>query len=380
VSQAIRALAPAVPALLDGARLLTERAAIMGLQRHGTISANQSCHLLPARDAWFALNLARAEDWELLPAWLEHSGVDSWSDVRERVTQQSLQWLVDRGRLMGLPIAAVRASSAGRQWYCVHAWGQRTQAPTSTDVPLVIDLSSLWAGPLCSHLLMLAGARVIKVESEHRLDGARQGSAPFFDLLNGGKESVVLDLASDTGRRQLHCLLHQADIVVEGSRPRALRQMGIHAEELVKNVPGLTWVGISGYGRSEPQANWVAFGDDAAVAAGVADSFGERPLFCGDALADPLTGMHGALAALGFWRGGGGAVLDLSLCDVTAHCLAYGPEVPKGKITASGEAWRMSVGSRFVPVVAPQPRTAASRAVAAGRDTRSVLVEFDCQC
>ena len=380
VCQAIRALAPAVPAVLDGAGLLTERAAIMGLQRHGAISPNQSCHLLPAKDAWFALNLARAEDWELLPAWLEHGGVDSWSDVHQRAAQHSLHWLLERGRTMGLPIAPVQASAAGRPWYQVHAWGRSVQPPMLEDAPLVIDLSSLWAGPLCSHLLMLAGARVIKVESERRLDGARQGSAPFFDLLNGGKQSVVLDLTSDTGRRQLHCLLHRADIVVEGSRPRALRQMGIHAEELVVSIPGLTWVGISGYGRSEPEANWVAFGDDAAVAAGVAASFGDRPLFCGDALADPLTGLHGALAALGFWRGGGGAGLDLSLRDVTAHCLAYGPEVPVGNITASGEAWRMTVDTHCVPVEKPKPRIAECRAVAPGRDTRAVLREFDCPC
>ena len=40
--------------------------------------------------------------------------------------------------------------------------------------PLVVDLSALWAGPLCAHLLGLAGARVVKVESLGRPDGARR--------------------------------------------------------------------------------------------------------------------------------------------------------------------------------------------------------------
>jgi crotonobetainyl-CoA:carnitine CoA-transferase CaiB-like acyl-CoA transferase len=122
-----------------------------------------------------------------------------------------------------------------------------THSARSATTPLVVDLSSLWAGPLCSHLLQLAGARVIKVESSTRLDGARFGSRPFYDLLNSGKQSVALDLSTNSGRQQLQRLLWRADIVIEGSRPRALRQMGIDAEQLVCSVPGLTWVGISEY-------------------------------------------------------------------------------------------------------------------------------------
>ena len=310
-----RLSAVALPAALDGAQLLSERAALMGLRRGGRVSPNGSCHLLPTLDGWLALNLARDDDWSLLPAWLQcEAALRCWPDVADAVGGQRLSPLIERARLMGLPAAPTRASTEHSPWYRVHySTGAPAVRRASGRPALVIDLSSLWAGPLCCHLLWQAGARVIKVESRHRLDGARAGCRDFYHLLNQGKASVVLDLHDERGRAQLRQLLARADIVVEGSRPRALRQMGIEAEALLRANPGLTWLGITGYGRSLPQADWVAFGDDAAVAAGVAAATADPPRFCGDALADPLTGIHAACAALAHWRGGGGVLLDLSL-------------------------------------------------------------------
>ncbi len=82
----------------------------------------------------------------------------------------------------------------------------------------MIDLSSLWAGPLCGNLLQALGARVIKVESTQRPDGARFGAENFFDLLNANKECVALNLNAEEGREQLRQLLLRADIVIEASR------------------------------------------------------------------------------------------------------------------------------------------------------------------
>src|SRR5262249_36579837 len=144
----------------------------------------------------------------------------------------------------------------------------RTLLPRGKGKPLVIDLSSLWAGPLCSHLLHKLGADVVKIESTRRPDGARRGPALFFDLMNAGKRSVALDFSSREGRESLHALVRKADIVIEGSRPRALRQLGLDAEQVIAECV-TTWVSINGYGRDEPQENWIAFGDDAGVAAGL---------------------------------------------------------------------------------------------------------------
>jgi crotonobetainyl-CoA:carnitine CoA-transferase CaiB-like acyl-CoA transferase len=258
--------------------------------------------------------------------------------------------------------------------------------PASSAAPLVVDLSALWAGPLATHLLALAGARVIKVESGRRPDGARRGNAAFFDLLNGGKESVALDLTGAGGRAALRRLLGRADIVVESARPRALAQLGIDAATLVAERPGLTWVGITGYGRSGRAAGWIGFGDDAAVAAGLATATGandggDTPLFCADAIADPLTGLHAAVAALGAWRSGGGLLLSLALRDVAAHAIAFGPPATPPTVRAvraavGGAEWEVIAGGEHQAVIAPRAR-APRPARPLGADTDRVLGERD---
>jgi hypothetical protein len=221
---------------------------------------------------------------------------------------------------------------------------------------------------------------VIKVESTTRPDGARAGAPAFFDLLNCGKESVSLDLTSTKGRQQLASLLSHADIVMEASRPRALAQMGIDANALVKSAPGRVWVSITGYGRGEPEARWVAWGDDAAVAAGAFGGTLDAPVFCGDALADPLTGLHAGLATLAFWQGGGSVLLDLSLCEVTTHAIDFAPHTPKGSVFREENDWYMTVEGHTAAVMKPEERTAQNSAATLGAQTRSVFEEFDIPC
>ena len=60
---------------VDPLALLAERAAIAGLRRRGTTSCGGASRLLPCRDGWFVLSLARREDVALVPAWLERSDV-----------------------------------------------------------------------------------------------------------------------------------------------------------------------------------------------------------------------------------------------------------------------------------------------------------------
>src|SRR3546814_7335165 len=100
------------------------------------------------------------------------------------------------------------------------------------SVPLVLDMSTLWAGPLCGHLLERMGATVIKVESPSRVDGARRGNAHFYALLNQGKQCLSLDPATAEGRAQLLCLIGRADIVIDSSRPARTSAV------LGKRVPG----------------------------------------------------------------------------------------------------------------------------------------------
>jgi crotonobetainyl-CoA:carnitine CoA-transferase CaiB-like acyl-CoA transferase len=238
----------------------------------------------------------------------------------------------------------------------------------------VLDLSTLWSGPLCAQLLQSLGACVVKAESLSRPDGARRGPTAFYDLLNHGKHSVALDFAGD-GVSRLRELIDWADVVIESARPRGLQQLGISAEQCVAARNGLTWISITGYGREPPQGDWIAFGDDAGIAAGLSallQQVSGLALICGDAVADPLTGLHAALAALASHQQGGGHLLSLSLRDVVEHCVGFSR--PGGAdLTRRWQDWTTEVRGLGLDGQSPVARTAAGRARALGADTETVM-------
>ncbi|HEX2485311.1 MAG TPA: CoA transferase [Myxococcota bacterium] len=377
---ALRADAPD-PARLpaDAGALLGERAAIAGLARHGRTSAGGRARLLRTGDGWLALQLARPDDVALLPAWLETDAErfrgDPWPAVAAAVADRSAAPLVARARSMGLPAAPLGAPSDGDVPPALRVTRPGTPRRRHDGPWRVIDLSSLWAGPLATHLLAALGARVVKVESCARADGARRGPAPFLDLLNADKESAALDFGTSEGREALRRLVAWADLVVESARPRALAQLGFDAGALLAEHPGLAWLSITGYGRPDPGGGWAAFGDDAAVAGAlVARDEDGAPLFCGDAIADPLAGLHAAGAAARALRGGGGALVDVSLCGVAADAAA-GAVDPRVSVVCDGDGHRVVHEGGTVAVAPPRARRAAGPARALGADTAAVLRE-----
>ena len=374
-----RALAAiGVPAPVDPAALLGERAARFGFARAGRTAPGGATRLLRAADGWAALALARPDDRRALPAWLEVDEVadPDWPLAERELTRRPLAWLGERARWIGLAFApAALAPPSAARWFDAAACGPRGGPPQRP--PRVLDFSALWAGPLCAELLAAAGADVIKIESAERLDGARAGDARFYDLLNARKRSAALDFRSARDAQLLGALVASADIVIESTRPRALAQLGIAAESFVAARAGRVWLSITGYGRSDAPPGRVAFGDDAAAAAGaayaVADADG--PLFCADAIADPLTGLHAALAAWSAWRAGGGALLDVSLCAVTAHALAFAPTGPY-EVDGSADRARVAVDGGETRVAAPRARQAPAPARAPGADNDALRAEL----
>lgn len=371
VMKALDALVPERFAPIDGAALLGERAALLGLSRQGAAAPGGACRLLDAQDGTLAVNLARASDWDLVPAWLEHDGLADWPALGAALAQTPVAIALERAHLLGLAVAAEIAPSL-RPWV---KFEQNRNTPAPRTYPIVIDLSALWAGPLAAQLLLQAGGRVIKVESPTRPDGARAGDAAFFNLMNAGKESAALDVTSVRGREQLLHILQYADIVIESSRPRALRQLGIDGEALVRARAGLTWISITGYGRAEPEGQWIAYGDDASIAAGLSFIMREAhgmSCFCGDAIADPLTGLHAALAALAGYRRGGG-FFALALRDIVSHCALF--EDPDDAWRARALDWRDHIGA--APLIS-RARPVAGTAAELGAHTGTILREFSC--
>jgi crotonobetainyl-CoA:carnitine CoA-transferase CaiB-like acyl-CoA transferase len=278
-----------------------------GLKPQGNISANGSCRLLPTTDGWVALSLNRPDDWDLLPA-LFRTAVDDWDweSVASAVAATRAADLESAAGELGLALAVLPAEPPTVAEPCrITRTGSRE---AHARVAHVVDLSALWAGPLCASLLQRAGADVLTVESTARPDSGRVYEA---------KELVSLDFATADGRAELHRLVQGADIVITAARPRALQGLGLDPTAMTQLNPGLTWVGISAYGLTGPWSNRVGYGDDTAVAGGLVDR-DPMPSFVGDAIADPITGLYAALAALEVHASGGG-VIDIPLRDAAAY-------------------------------------------------------------
>ena len=337
------------PVRIDGPRLLAERAALTGRTRAGSVSVGGSCRLYRTLDGWAAVSVARPDDPALWSALIGH-------ELDDRFPDRLAGWLAEhpgaeldqRAEMLGLAGAAVVSKPTSNM--------PRPGRTRSVRGLLVVDFSALWAGPLCANLLGLAGAEVIKVETSDRPDGARRGNRAFYDLLHHGHRSVVLDPADPAGRAALHALVRRADIVIESSRPRALARFGLDADAEVER--GCTWVSITAAGRGSQR---VGFGDDVAAGVGLLawDDAG-HPVFCGDAIADPLTGLSAAALAMSEPEGSYGVLWDIAMADVVAATLPDG----------------VSESTPLEGDIVPEPpmaRAPTGTASAMGADTSSVL-------
>jgi CoA-transferase family III len=314
VAEAIGALTAdrGEPVRLDIAHLLAGRAALQGWQRRGRVSANGTCRLLRAADGWFAVNLARPEDLRSVPAVVGHElHADAWDELARHAARCGAAEMAAAAQLVGIPAAVLGAETPVP--LRLRRLGPPGQAPK-----LALDLSAMWAGPLCARILHQAGWHVLKIEDSRRPDGARSGPAAFYRSLHDGIPALRLDFGTTSGRAELGRLARLAGVVVESTRPRALRRLGLVVEDWLAAAPGRVWVSVTGYGRDDPLQR-VAFGDDAAVAGGlVARAADGTPVFCGDAIADPVTGMTAGLAALAATADGGGWLADVAMAGVCA--------------------------------------------------------------
>ncbi|MDV3128520.1 CoA transferase [Mycobacterium sp. 21AC1] len=302
---------------VDAAEILTGRAALLGLAAHGRVSAGGATRLLPTADGgWCALTLSRPDDVATVPALVgADDEVDAWPAVEEWLAGQRACDAAERARLLGLPVAVLGETTAAPPR--IRALGAPKDGPLAGM--LVADLSSMWAGPLCGQLLARAGAIVVKVESRGRPDGTRAGERAFFDWMNGGKLSYAVDFGE---YHAIAALLKVADVVIEASRPAALARRGLGPDSVAPR-DGRVWLRITGHGAVGPQADWVAFGDDAAVSGGLVGYRDGAPVFTGDAIADPLTGLHAAHAVAASRNRGGGELIEFSMAAVAAGYAAH---------------------------------------------------------
>ncbi|MFJ3847405.1 CaiB/BaiF CoA transferase family protein [Streptomyces albidoflavus] len=202
----------------------------------------------------------------------------------------------------------------------------------------VLDLATLFAGPLAATLLGDFGADVVKVEHPRRPDPSRghgpakDGQGLWWKLLGRNKRTLTLDLRTDGGREALLRLAAGADVVVENFRPGTLERWGLGWEELSAANPRLVLARVTAFGQFGPYAHRPGFGTLAEAMSGFAAITGEPdgpPTLPPFGLADSIAGIacaYAVMAALaGRDRTGEGQVVDLALIEPILTALGPHP-------------------------------------------------------
>ena len=216
---------------------------------------------------------------------------------------------------------------------------------------LVADCSTVLAGPYCTMLLADLGADVVKIEppagdgtrawgppwvGAGRLGPDDPGVAAYYLAVNRNKRSLRLDLKTQAGREVLTRLLRRADVLVENFRVGGFAALGF-ADEVLEGVnPALVHLAISGYGPTGPEASKPGYDFVIQAVAGLmsitgaADDAAGEPTKVGVAIADVVTGLHGAVAVLAALAGreraaspaaGRGQRIDVSILESTLSVL-----------------------------------------------------------
>lgn len=224
----------------------------------------------------------------------------------------------------------------------------------------VLDLSQVLAGPFCTQMLADHGAEVIKIEppegdparrfAPFRADDHERAFGGYFQSINRGKKSVVLDLKTSAGRVAFLKLVASADVLVENYRAGVMERLGLGFEALAQINPRLVYGAIRGFGdpRSgeSPHNDWPAFDVVAQAMGGIMGITGpaaDQPLKIGPGVGDTVPALmlaFGILAAVRHAeRSGQGQFLDISmidgvlaLCERLVHQYSYAGEVahPEG--------------------------------------------------
>ncbi len=159
----------------------------------------------------------------------------------------------------------------------------------------LVDLTSMWAGPLCTELLGRAGAEVRKVSSAARPDGLV--GTPMYDELNAHKTAVELDPRHRAGRRGLDELLATADLLVTSLSLRALANLGLLPSQLCARHPRLLTLAITAFEPDSPERDWIAYGTGVHAVSGLG-WLGDEPREPAYSYPDPLAGLQAASVAV----------------------------------------------------------------------------------
>jgi len=209
------------------------------------------------------------------------------------------------------------------------------------DFPLdgvrVLDLSRVFAGPLCGQVLADFGADVIKVEHPGRGDDTRdwgmrigKTETTYYNSMNRNKRSITVDLQTPEGVKIIRDLLPQCDVVIQNFKTGGAEKLGLGYEQLKAIKPDLIYCSVAGYDSSGPEAKRPGYDLVIQGEAGLMALNGEAsqpPLKFGVAAVDMMTGMYAAQAVLAalFRRSttGKGRHIEMALYDCGLMITGY---------------------------------------------------------
>jgi crotonobetainyl-CoA:carnitine CoA-transferase CaiB-like acyl-CoA transferase len=185
----------------------------------------------------------------------------------------------------------------------------------------VLDMTTFWAGPSCTHFLAMLGAEVIHLESVSRPDGTRLiagipitedqwwEKSPIFAALNTNKKDLTLDLQTPRGRELLRRLISTCDVIVENFTPRVLDQIGLDFAAVQAARPGALMVRMPGFAYAIESASGLSW----------LTGYPDRPPYEPYSIGDPNAGVHalnGLLLALEHRRRTGqGVLVEAAMVD-----------------------------------------------------------------
>lgn len=176
----------------------------------------------------------------------------------------------------------------------------------------VLDLTTFWAGPCCTHFMAMLGAEVIHVESTRRPDGTRLiagvpvsedrwwEKSPIFEALNTNKKGLTLDLQSPRGRDVLRRLIATCDVIVENFTPRVLDAIGLDFATVQSIRADAVMVRMPGFGLTGPWRDNPAFAYVIESASGLSwlTGYPDRTPYDPYSIGDPCAGVHALNAIL----------------------------------------------------------------------------------
>jgi crotonobetainyl-CoA:carnitine CoA-transferase CaiB-like acyl-CoA transferase len=211
----------------------------------------------------------------------------------------------------------------------------------SQELPLaglkVLDIATLFAGPVAAMLLGDFGAEVLKIEHPKgdavRHHGANKNGVPlWWKMMGRNKRAATLYLGHPEGQALFKRLVRDADVVVENFRPGTLERWGLGYDVLSELNPRLILVRVTGFGQFGPYAQRPGFGTLAEAMSGFASITGQPdgpPTLPPFGLADGIAGVSAAFAAMVAVHArqttGKGQVVDVALIEPIMTVLGSQP-------------------------------------------------------